>query len=144
MGSRELGSETLVISSLRDVERLRSSPARLWKLHGLIELRIPDLVQPERERLESRLNELAGVCGCAEGSVAGAIALIAIVVFWIQREIAFSCQSVFTAGVTVIGASLLAKLVRVITARIRLRQVLGDLLRTSPRNIQRHQGGAMP
>ena len=59
MGSRELGSEALVISSLGDVEHLRSSPAQLWKLHGPIELRIPDLAQPERERLESRLNELA-------------------------------------------------------------------------------------
>lgn len=136
MGTRELESKALVISSLGDVEHLRSSSSRLWKLHGPIKLHIPDLAQPERERLESRLNELAGVCGCAEGSFAGSLALIAVVVFWIQREIAFSWQSVFTAGVTVIGASLLTKFVGVITARLRLRRVLGDLLRTSPRNIQ--------
>lgn len=143
MRSRKQGSEALVISSLGDVERLRSSPARLWTFHGPIELRIPDLAQPARERLESRLNELAGVCGCAEGSVAGAIVLIAIVVFWIQREIAFSYRSAITAGVTVIGASLLVKLMSVITARVRLRRVLGDLLRISPGGIQPHQRGVM-
>jgi hypothetical protein len=142
MGSRELGSEAQVISSLGDVEHLRSSPARLLKLHGPIELHIPDLAEDERQRLESRLNELADVCGCAEGSVAGAIVLIGIVVVWIQREIAFSWQLAFTASVTVIGASLLAKAVRVITARLRLRQVLGGLL-PSPGSIQRQQRGAM-
>lgn len=133
MESREPGSEALVISSLGEVERLRSSLAWLWKLQGPIELRIPDLVQ--RERMEARLNELAGVCGCAEGSVAGGIALIAVVVLWIQREIAFSYRSVFTAAAVVIGASLLAKLVRVVAARVRLRQLLGGLLHTSPGSI---------
>lgn len=132
MGSHERRSEGLVVSSVEDVERLRSSPARLWRLHGPIELLIPDVAESERERLESRLNELASVCGCAEGSAAGAIALIAVVVFWIQGDITFSYPSTVTAGVTVIGASLLAKLMRVISARVLLYQVLGELLRTLP------------
>lgn len=144
MPSREPESETLLISSLGDVERLRSSPTRLWMLHGPIELRIPDLAQPPRERFESRLNELADVCGCAQGAVAGAIALIAIVVFWIASEIPFSWPSVFAAGMTVIGGSILAKLASVIMARVRLRQVLGDLLRTSPEDVRPDQRGTTP
>lgn len=143
MGSHEQGSEALVIASIEDVARLRS-PARLWNLHGSIELQIPGLAQPEREQLESRLNELSGVCGCAEGSAAGAIALIAIAYFWIQREIAFSYQSIFAAGAIVIGASLLAKLVRVIAARVLLRQMLGELVCTLTRDSPAHQRGAMP
>lgn len=132
LGSREPGAEEMVISSIGDVERIHSSPVRLWNLHGPIALCIPDLLQSERERFESRLNQLTGVCGCAEASVMGAITLLAITAFWIQRAIPFSYQSILTAGVTVIAAALLAKLLRVVTARILLRQMLGDLLRTLP------------
>jgi hypothetical protein len=143
MPSRERGFETLLISSLGDVERLRSSPTRLWMLHGPVELRIPHLAQPARERFESRLNELAGICGCAEGAVGGAAVLIAIAVFWFAREPAFSWQSVLVAGMTVIGSALLAKLVIVIIARVRLRHALGNLLRTASGDVRPdHQGTA--
>ena len=143
MGSRESGAEYLVISSFEDVERLQSSPVRLWKLDDPIELRIPDIEQSERERLESRLNELAGVCGCAEGSIAGAIALIAIAVFWVQRGIAFSFQSILAAGAMVIGIALAAKFVRVLVARVLLHRALGGLLRALPRKSPAHQREAM-
>jgi len=127
--SLEPASAGVVLSSLADVERLHAAPARLWSLPGPFVLRLPQVPFSERERLEARLNELAGVCGCAEGSVAGGVALIAVVVVWGLRHLSFTFPSVFRATALVIGASLLAKLVRVMTARAQLRRLLGALLR---------------
>jgi hypothetical protein len=137
-------SGTLVLSSLEDVERLRASPTRLRKLDGRLEIRIPGLAPSDRLRLESRLNDLAGVCGCAEGSAAGAIALTIVVIVWIQRDITFAVQSVLTTGAFVIGASLLVKYTRVLAARIQIRRVLDSLLRVVSARVQPDQRGATP
>jgi hypothetical protein len=134
-------STTLVIASVQDVEHLHSSPW-LWGSVGRVELHLTGLERGEREHFETRLNELASVCGCAEGAATGGVVLIAIVFIWIQREIAFSFVSIATAAALVIGAVLLAKFMRVIVARLELRAVLGSLLRSMP-GIMREQNEVM-
>ena len=144
MRSRELESGTLVLSSLEDVERLRVSPTRLRKLDGRLEVRLPGLAPPDRVRLESRLNDLAGVCGCAEGSAAGAIALTIVVIVWIQRDTTFTIQSVLTMGAFVVGASLLVKYARVLAARVQIHRVLDSLLRAASARVQPDQREVTP
>lgn len=128
MGARMVRPGKQVLASLEDIERLRSSRLRLWSLDGSIELRIPDISRDDRQRLESRLNHLAGVCGCAESSIVGAIALAAIITWWMWHQIAFSFRSVAVAFAILIGTMLLTKFLRVFIARMQLHHALGQVL----------------
>lgn len=145
MKRRGPGSEALLISTAEDVIRLRSSPARLWAINGPIALRLPGLAPAEQDRVESRLNELAAVCGCAEGSAAGAIALVAVAVVWLVRDAGFSLASLATAAGVVIGVAVLAKLLRVTLARVQLRRLLDALLpAATARPGRRERDRALP
>lgn len=135
MEPRSPRRETLLLASLADVESLRSSPEWLWRLNRPIDLRLEHISQPVREQYEYRLNEFAEACGCAQGSAAGAIAVIIVIVAWIYRGYTFSFRLVFISLVTIIFASLVGKLVGVVIARIRLRHTLTKLLRTGPEKL---------
>ncbi len=135
MESRSSRREALVLSSLADIESLRSSPERLWRLNRPIELRLQHIPQPEREQLEYRLNELSEACGCAQGSAAGVIGIIIVIFAWIQRGYTLTFRLVFISLATVIFASLVGKLVGVISARIRLHHTLAKLMRTAPKKL---------
>jgi hypothetical protein len=135
MESRSSRREALVLSSLADIESLRSSPERLWRLNRPIELRLQHIPQPERKQLEYRLNELSETCGCAQGSAAGAISIIIVIFAWIQRGYTLTFRLVFISLATVIFVSLVGKLVSVISARIRLHHTLTKLLRTAPKKL---------
>ena len=128
MDARGSKPRSHVLASRQDIEHLRSPHRLLWKLGGRIELRVPEIPAGDRDRIESRLNELAGICGCAEASGVGAIAMIAVGVWWVRHDVAFSVRSVTGALAIVIGTMLLTKLVRVLIARWQLRINLGHLL----------------
>lgn len=132
------------LSSPDEVDRLRASPARLWAVRGPVELRLDDLPDVERQRAQTRLTELAQVCGCAEGAAAGAVALLVTAGVWIARGTGLSVTSLAAAGAWVVGAALLAKLLRVVVARVRMRQVLDELARALAHRGRLPRHGALP
>jgi hypothetical protein len=128
MGARRSRFGSHVLASIDDIERLRSSMLRLLHLEERIELQIPGLDPRLREHHQARLNELAGICGCAESSGVGALALICMIVWWIRNDVAINFGSIAAALATLIGVMLTAKFLRVLVARLQLRAALGRIL----------------
>lgn len=107
-------------------------------------MRIPGFALEDRAQVESRLTALADVCGCAEGAAAGALALVAVIVVWVQRGGATTSRGIVAAVLTIVSVSLIAKIVRVCVARCQLWRALGDLLHVSPERLPPFGPGAPP
>jgi hypothetical protein len=145
MSSRDPGSAPLVVSTAVEIDRLRTSPQRLWAARGPFELRLPGLTPAHREEAEARLDELARVCGCAEGAAAGALTLAGVVAVWLVRGVEPSGGAFAASAGVVIGAALAAKVVRVTFARVAMRRILGALLpAAAPHPVPPGHSGALP
>ena len=102
---------------------------------------MPGFEQAVRERREYQLNVLASACGCAAGSVAGASALLAVAVFYVHYDVGFSPRTIVAAVGIVIAIAVLAKIMHVVSARMRLYVALGRLRDKSFLDVQPRRGG---
>ncbi|HEU0284733.1 MAG TPA: hypothetical protein VFR52_06285 [Sphingomicrobium sp.] len=127
MGARRRADRATVLSSHEDVDLLLRSPFATWRLKGPVHLRLLDRTPHLRRRFEARLDYLASVCGCAEGSIAGFLALLFLVVTWIGSGEGFSWTRAFTTLAIVICTSLAGKAARLAIARLQIRNLLREI-----------------
>ena len=116
-----------VLSSHEDVDLLLRSRFGPWRLKSPVELRLLDRNPDLRRRFETRLDYLASVCGCAEGSIAGALALLILVVTWVESGEGFSFTRALTTLAIVICTSLAGKLARLAIASVQIRGLLREI-----------------
>ena len=132
------------LASAKDIERLLASPLAIWRLEAPVQLAFLQPTPDLRLRLEARLNSLASVCGCAEASLAGAVALLFLVVTWVQSGERLG----WTSGLTILGAviatSLIAKTVRVAAARLQMRRLLREISDNAPIILPSMTSGSQP
>src|SRR5215204_5436183 len=127
MDAGQGAGRTTVLSSQEDVNLLLRSSFGTWRLKGPVELRLLDRSPDLRRRFEARLDYLASVCGCAEGSIAGALALLILVVTWVGSGEGFSWTRAFTTLAIVIFTSLAGKLARLAIASVQIRNLLREI-----------------
>jgi hypothetical protein len=121
------GGRATVLSSHEELDLLLRSVFGAWRLKGPVELRLLDHTPALRRRSEARLDHLASVCGCAEGSIAGALAAFILVLTWTASGEGFSWTRAFTTLAIVICASLAGKLARLAIASVQMRNLLREI-----------------
>lgn len=116
-------------ATISDLATLDQAIAWRWllRLEPVIELRLPELTSGDRERLQSDIDSKASVCGCAEGGIATAVALLGYLLAvstgaW--RPGVSTTAMIFIGLGVAMGAGMIGKFIGLLRARRGLRRTL--------------------
>ena len=127
MGASVNHNPSKVLAAEADIEGLLASPFGQWLLKSPIKLELLSRTPDVQRSFETRVNYLASVCGCAEGSITGATTLIILVTRWVRSGDGLNLSRGLSTLAFVICAALIAKALRVTIARIQLRSLLRSI-----------------
>jgi hypothetical protein len=115
--------------AIADMDALNAALAWRWllKLGTSIELRLPGLSRSDCERLQSEINRYASACGCAEGGITTALAIL---LYLLSISTDIWRPSVSTLGTLFIGFGIamaggaIGKCIGLLRTRLGLRRIL--------------------
>ena len=122
-----------VVSSRADLRALLGNPraTALFARHT-VELRLAQLPEGERARLETELNAYQDACGCGEGGVFTVVAIVLVVALRAAAPHPLALGSLLVTALLVVAAALPAgfagKLAGLALAKYRFRRACARLL----------------